>query len=164
MSDFRFHSLRLCKFRFTILPISDFPYPIVLGSMSELLFSDFRFISFKIRCQIVDTFKFRCSICWFSDFSNHYLFCISIVGFRFCFVSNFQFRFVGRCLISLFDFRNYFGLLPALPWSKVKTHRSKNGKGCLKQGGFKETFLSQKVALNKQALKQPFSVLSHTKG
>ena len=37
-------------------------------------------------------------------------------------------------------------------------------KGCLKQGGFKATFLSQKVALNKQALKQPFSVLSHTKG
>ena len=50
------------------------------------------------------------------------------------------------------------------PWSKVKTHRPKNEKGCLKQGGFKATFLSKKVALNKQALKQPFSVLSHTKG
>ena len=37
-------------------------------------------------------------------------------------------------------------------------------KGCLKQGGFKATFLSQKVALNKQALKQPLSALSHTKG
>ena len=109
-SDSRFHNLRFCKFRFTNFPISDFPYPIVLGSISELSFLEFRFISFKIRCQIVDTFKFRCSI-----FSNHYLFCISIVGFRFCFVSNFQFRYVGRCLISLFDFRNYFGLLPALP-------------------------------------------------
>ena len=115
ISDFRFHNLRFWKFRFTIIPISDFPYPIVLGSMSELLFSNSRFISFKIRCQIVDTFKCRCSICWFPDFSNHYLFCISIVGFRCCFVSNFQFRFVGRCLISSFDFRNYFGLLPALP-------------------------------------------------
>ena len=115
MSDSRFHNLRFCEFRFTFIPISDFSYPIVLGSMSELLFPDVRFISFKIRCQIVDTFNCRCSICWLSDFSNHYLFCISIVGFRCCFISNLQFRFVGRCLISLFDFWNYFGLLPALP-------------------------------------------------
>ena len=115
MSDSRFHNLRFCEFRFTFIPISDFSYPIVLGSMSELLFPDVRFISYKIRYQIIDTFNCRCSICWLSDFSNHYLFCISIVGFRFCFVSNFQFRFVGRCLISSFDFRNYFGLLPALP-------------------------------------------------
>ena len=112
MPDSRFHNLRFCKFRFEF---SDFPYPIVLDSMSELLFSIFGLISFKIRCQIVDTFKCLCSICWLSDFSNHYLFCISIVGFRFCFVSNYQLRFVGRCLISVFYFRNYFGLLPPLP-------------------------------------------------
>ena len=32
---------------------------------------------------------------------------------------------------------------------------------CIKQGGFKATFLFEKVALNKQALKQPLSALSH---
>ena len=100
------------------------------------------------------------------DFSNQYLVCISIVGFRFCFVSNFQFRYVGRCLISflIFGITLVFCRHCPKPWSKVKTHRPKNEKGCLKQGGFKATFLSKKVALNKQALKQPFSVLSHTKG
>ena len=92
------------------------------------------------------------------DFSNQYLVCISIVGFRICFVSNFQFRYVGRCLISflIFGITLVFCRHCPKPWSKVKTHRPKNEKGCLKQGGFKATFLSKKVALNKQALKQPF--------
>ena len=45
-----------------------------------------------------------------------------------------------------------------------KINKMEIEKGCLKQGGFKATFLSQKVALNKQALKQPLSALSHTKG